>query len=163
MNRRALLGALHASLLAGCGYSLRRAPELRFRTVQLVGFKPSSPLADELRRHIEASSNTRVVDADAPPQVIFEVLAEARHKGVVASTAAGLVRELQLRARLSFWLRTPAGKELIAPTEIALSRDMSYDEGAALGKEYEEALIYRAMQSEIVSQVMRRLAAVQKI
>ena len=37
---------------------------------------------------------------------------------------------------------------------------MSYNESAALAKEQEEALLYRAMQSDIVSQVMRRLASV---
>jgi LPS-assembly lipoprotein len=42
-----------------------------------------------------------------------------------------------------------------------LARDMSYNESAALAKEHEESLLYRAMQSDIVSQVMRRLAAVQ--
>ena len=35
---------------------------------------------------------------------------------------------------------------------------MSYTESAALGKEQEEATLYRVMQSDIVSQVLRRLA-----
>ena len=159
MRRRCLLCA--AALLAGCGFELRRAPELRFRTVQLAGFSPGSPLADELKRGIAASTTTRVVDSAAQAQVILEALADAREKSVVASTAAGQVREVQLRTRLSFRLRTAAGKELIAPTEIVLSRDMSYAESAALAKEYEEALLFRAMQSDIVAQVLRRLAAVQ--
>ena len=38
---------------------------------------------------------------------------------------------------------------------------MSYTESAALGKEQEEATLYRAMQTDIVAQVLRRLAAVQ--
>ena len=159
MRRRRLLFA--AALLAGCGFELRRAPELRFRTVQLAGFKPGSPVADELRRNIAASTTTRVVESAAQAQVILEALADAREKSVVASTGAGQVREVQLRARLNFRLRTAAGKELIAPTEIVLSRDMSYNESAALAKEHEEAFLYRAMQSDIVLQVMRRLAAVQ--
>ena len=54
-----------------------------------------------------------------------------------------------------------SGKELIAPTEILQSRDMSYTESAALAKEQEEAALYRAMQTDIVSQVLRRLASVQ--
>jgi len=162
MRRRALLSAA-ATLLAGCGFELRRAPELRFRTVQLTGFRPGSPLADELKRNIAASTTTRVVDSAAQAQVILEALTDAREKSVVASTAAGQVREVQLRARLNFRLRTAAGKELIGPTEIVLSRDMSYNESAALAKEHEEAFLYRAMQSDIVAQVLRRLAAVQGV
>ena len=155
-RRNAIL--LGAAALTGCGFELRRAPELNFRTVQLVGFTPHSPLADELRRSINTSQSTTVVESSA--QVLLEALADAREKSVVASTAAGQVREIQVRARLNFRLRTPTGKELIAPTEILLSRDMSYSESLALAKEQEESLLYRAMQSDIVAQVMRRLAAV---
>jgi LPS-assembly lipoprotein len=161
IGRRVLL--LTGVALAGCGFQLRRAPELSFRTVQLVGFRPHSPLADELRLNINASQGTQVVDAAAQAEVLFEALADARDKGVVASTATGQVREIQVRARLNFRLRTPAGKLLIEPTEIALSRDMSYSESLALAKEQEEALLYRAMQTDIVSQVMRRLAAVRAL
>jgi LPS-assembly lipoprotein len=41
-----------------------------------------------------------------------------------------------------------------------MTREMNYTESMALAKEQEEALLFRAMQSEAVSQVMRRLAAV---
>jgi LPS-assembly lipoprotein len=160
MRRRALLLLGFAAFTAGCGFELRRAPQLRFRSLQLVGFKPGSPLAEELKRSIEASTTTQVVESAAQAQVVLEALADARERSVVASTAAGQVRELQLRARLNFRLRTPSGRELIAPTEISLSRDMTYNETAALAKEHEESFLYRAMQSDIVAQVLRRLAAV---
>jgi LPS-assembly lipoprotein len=161
MRRRVLLFA--AALLAGCGFELRRAPELRFKTLQLVGFKLHSPLAEELRRSIAASTTTRVVEAASQAEVVLEALSDKRDKGVVASTTAGQVREVQLRLALQFKLRTPAGKELIAPTEIAQSRDMTYNERDALGKEQEEELLYRAMQTDIALQVLRRLAAVQSL
>ena len=147
----------------GCGFALRRAPELYFRTVQLTGFAPRSPLAELLTASINASQTTLVVDAASKPQVVFEALNDTRERSVVASTAAAEVRELQLRSRLKFRLRTAGGRELIEPTEILLSRDMSYREGAALGKEQEEAILFRAMQADIVAQVMRRLAAVKSI
>lgn len=166
-SRRALMSTslwlLPAGLISACGFELRRAPELRFRTVQLIGFKARSPLAEALVSSINASQTTRVVSGAAQAQVVLEALSDVREKSVVASTAAGQVRELQLRSVLNFRLRTPAGKELIAPTEISLKRDMSYVESAALAKEQEEALLYRAMQTDIVAQVMRRLAAVQAL
>ncbi|MEO7009643.1 MAG: LPS assembly lipoprotein LptE [Caldimonas sp.] len=140
---------------------MRRAPELRFRTVQLVGFGPRSPLAAELRASIDASTTTHVVDSAAQAQVVLEALSDAREKSVVASTGVGQVTEFQLRARFKFRLSSIGGKELIVPTEIMQSRDLSYTESAALAKELEEASLYRAMQSDIVAQVLRRLAAVQ--
>jgi LPS-assembly lipoprotein len=162
-GRRNVLAALVAGAVAGCGFELKRAPELRFRTVQLVGFPARSPLAAELRSSIDASTTTKVVDSAAQAQVVLEAIADSREKGVVASTAAGQVTEFQLRARFRFRLRTIGGKELIPSTEIVQSRDMSYTERAALGKEQEEATLYRAMQTDIVSQVMRRLASVHAV
>jgi LPS-assembly lipoprotein len=160
MIRRQALGLIGAAALAGCGFELRRAPELRFRTLALAGFGPKSPLAEELRTSIDASQTTVVVDAAPKAQVVLEALADAREKSVVASTAFGEVRELQLRSRFNFRLRTPQGRELIPATEILLTRDMSYRESAALAKEQEEAALYRSMQSDIVAQVLRRLASV---
>ena len=161
-TRRAVLAACGA-LLAGCGFELRRAPELRFRTIQLTGFKPHSPLFDELRRNIDASTTTLVVDTLPQAQVVLEALTDAREKVVVASNSVGQVTELQLRARFGFRLRSVAGKELIPATEILLNRDLSYTESAALGKEQEEAFLYRTMQSDIVAQVLRRLASVRAV
>ena len=159
-RRRSVLAAFVAGAVAGCGFELKRSPELRFRTVQLVGFTARSPLAVELRSSIDASTTTRVVDSVAQAEVVLETLTDSREKVVVASTSAGQVTEFQLRARFRFRLRTISGRELIPPTEIVQSRDMSYTERAALGKEQEEATLYRAMQTDIVSQVMRRLASV---
>lgn len=159
-SRRTVLAAL-AGGLAGCGFELKRAPELRFRTLLLAGFGVRSPLAAELRRSVNASTTTVVVDAAAQAQVVLEALTDAREKSVVASTATGQVTEYQLRERFRFRLRTIAGKELIPATEIVQSRDMSYTESAALAKEQEEAILYRAMETDIASQVMRRLASVQ--
>ena len=159
-TRRRLLASASALVLAGCGFELRRAPELRFQTIALTGFAPRSPLADELRKGIDASTTTRVVDTAAAAQVVLEVLEDVREKSVVASTAVGQVTEFQLRSRLRFRLRSASGKELIPATEILLSRDISYTESAALGKEQEEAFLYRSMQSDIVAQVLRRLASV---
>ena len=113
-----------------------------------------------MRRAIEASGSTRVVESPAQAQVVLEALEDARDKTVAAQTAAGQVRDLTLRTRLKFRLRTPGGRVLINDTELLLSRDMTYNEANALAKEQEEAVLYRAMQSDIVDQVMRQLAAV---
>ena len=162
MTRRRLLAAAAVlPALAGCGFELRRAPELRFRTIQLAGFKPRSPLAEELRTNINASTTTLVVEGLAQAQVVLEAVDDVREKVVVASNAVGQVTEFQLRERFSFRLRSVAGRELIPKTEILLNRDLSYTESAALGKEQEEGFLYRAMQSDIVAQVLRRLASVQ--
>ena len=93
-------------------------------------------------------------------QVILDVLGETREKVVVGLNASGQVREFQLRMRFRFRLRTPDGKDLIPDAEIVQQRDISFNESAVLAKEAEESLLYRNMQSDIVQQLMRRLAKV---
>ena len=78
----------------------------------------------------------------------------------MASTSAGQVRELQLRVRFEFQLSSPGGRQLIPPTELLLSRDMSYSETFALAKAQEETELVAAMQADVVQQVLRRLTQV---
>ena len=93
-------------------------------------------------------------------EVILEVLGERREKVVVSRNAVGQVREFQLRISFTFRLRGAKGKDLIANAELVQQRDISFNESAVLAKEAEEGLLYREMQSDIVQQIMRRLAAV---
>lgn len=162
MRRRALFPLACAALLGGCGFQLRQAPEFAFKSIY-VGGAPSAALAKELKRTIAFNGNVAVVESPAGAQVILEVLNEQREKVVVGLNASGQVREFELRIRLHFKLRTPGGKELIPDTEIVQQQDISYNESAALAKEQEEQLLYRSMQTDIVQQLMRRLAAVKSI
>ena len=54
-------------------------------------------------------------------------------------------------------------KELIPDSEIVQRQDISYSESAALAKEQEEQVLYKSIQTDIVQQLMRRLAAVKTI
>ena len=161
-GRRALIPSLLVGAwLTACGFQLRGSTELPFSRIALEGFAPRSPLADELRRTLAQSAE--VVATPAQAQVVLHALTDRRERSVVASTTAGQVRELQLRVRLEFKLTTPGGRELIPATELLLARDMSYSETVALAKEYEEAQLVKAMQSDIVGQLMRRLAHVKGV
>lgn len=162
VNRRAALIAASSALLAGCGFELRQAPPLAFRSMALVGFAPGSPLGATLRRGLERAG-VELRDNPAQAQTVFDALADSREKTVAASTAVGQVRELQLRVRLRFRVATPTGKLLLPASDLLLTRDMSYSETAALAKAQEEVLLYRAMEDDIVAQVLRRLAAIKTL
>ena len=162
MQRRRTCSSICAAAVAGCGFELRQAPKLPFRSMALVGFAPASPLARDAAP-AASSSNVQVIDAPARAEAVLEALADTREKSVVASTSAGQVREVQLRVKMRFRVATPAGKLLLAADELLLTRDMSYSETAALAKAQEEALLYRAMEDDIVAQVLRRLAAIKQV
>jgi len=92
--------------------------------------------------------------------VVLESPGEQRERAVVSVSAGGEVREFQLRIRLRFRLRAADGRELLPMSEILRQIDQSYSESAALSKEQEALMLYQNMQSDIVQQVMRRLATV---
>lgn len=159
------LGLAATPVLTGCGFALRRAPEFAFSTIFIQAAVGSS-LATELKRSIAASGRVQVFSELKTPdaaQVHLELLTDTREKVVVGVNASGQVREFQLRTRLRFRLRNTQGRELIEPTELLQQRDISFNESVVLAKEAEEGLLYRDMQSDLVQQVMRRLAAVTQI
>lgn len=161
-SRRRLIASLAgaAALLGGCGFKLRESPSFDFRTLY-ANFPAHSRLGAELQRNLASAGGVTVI-SDAKrlneAQVILDVLTDQREKVVTASTAAGQVREFQLRVRFRFKARGRDGRELIPETELLQQRDFSYSESAALAKEAEEALLYRDMQTDVVNQVLRRLS-----
>jgi LPS-assembly lipoprotein len=162
---RSLVAASVLLVTAGCGFRLRGTPNFAFKSIY-INIPDGSAVGNDLKRALAANSALQVI---SDPQkmlqadVILDALADQREKTVIGSSSAGQVREFQLRLRFSFKLRTPQDKELIELAEILQQRDFSYNESAALAKEAEEALLYRDMQSDLVQQIMRRLAAIRTL
>jgi LPS-assembly lipoprotein len=128
-----------------------------------ANFSIGSPLGVELRRNLLGTGRIEVWTEPAQmlkADAILDILSEERQQVVVGINALGQVRELQLRLRVRFRLRTPEGVNLIDSVELAQQRDLSFTETAALSKEIEQGLMYRDMQTDIVQQIMRRLAMV---
>ena len=165
MDKRTLLSLAPLALLSACGFRLRGVPEFGFSSLYIAA-PPGSALARELRRTLEGSGSQLqlLTDPAAMPTAgaILDLLQEQQERVVVGLNASGQVRELQLRLRIKFRLRTPAGAELIPETELLQQRDISYSETIALAKEAEEALLYRDMRTDLVQQLMRRLAAAKR-
>ncbi|MEO5735460.1 MAG: LPS assembly lipoprotein LptE [Rubrivivax sp.] len=154
----ALVAAGSAGIgLTGCGFRVRQPSKMSFRSIALVGFAPRSTLAAELRTLL--AEQVRVVDTPDSAEVVLQALADVRERSVVATTAAAQVRELSLRLRFEFLARTGSGRLLLPPVELMLSRDLNYIESQALAKAFEETELYREMQSDVVLQVISRLAA----
>ncbi|BEP45228.1 LPS assembly lipoprotein LptE [Variovorax sp. 375MFSha3.1] len=163
-RRGLLLGlAAGASLgLAGCGFKLREAPVFAFKSLSVSG---NSAMINQIRRELRATGTVTVMSAEdaSKADVVLEILGEDRNRIVISTNSAGLVRELQLQLKVRFKLRTPGGKDLLPPTDVSQTRDLSFNETNALAKEGEADLLFRDMQSDIAQQLMRRLAALKEI
>ncbi|CAG2130047.1 LPS-assembly lipoprotein LptE [Cupriavidus yeoncheonensis] len=162
-GRRKLLAAMLATgLLAGCGFHMRGNADFAFKRLY-IGIPPNTLMGSDLRRAIRGGSDTAVVSDQKEADALLDVLQDTRTKTILSITTEGVVREYRLTQRFSFRLRDAAGKELIPPSQLVLTRDLTYNEANTLAKDYEEQQLYRDMQRDIVQQLMRRLAAVKVI
>lgn len=147
-----------SGLLAACGFQLRGNYALPFATLS-IGMAPTSAFYAQLKRSIEASSPTRIVDDPKDAEAHLIVLGDTSQKVILSLNAAGRAREYNLVRTFSFKVSGPAGSELVPPSQIVLHRDITYNDDLVLSKESEEALLWRDIQTDLVQQIMRRLAA----
>jgi LPS-assembly lipoprotein len=156
---RAALAMLVAILVAGCGFQLRGSSNLPFQTIYVPG--SSGGVALDLKRAIESSSNTRVVDTPKDAQAVFQLIGAQQEKEILSLTGAGRVREYRLRYRVTYRVHDAKGHDLIPSTTLRQVRDVTFNDSAVLAKETEDQLLYRDMQNDMVQQILRQLAAAQ--
>lgn len=150
-----------AAVLAGCGFHLRQAPQFAFSTIHL-GTAANSPIGLSLRRQLEGSKQVRVTGV-AEAQVMLDVIQEQRERVVVGLNANGEVREVQIRSRFKFRVRSHDEQELVPETELLREMDVSYAEAQALAKDAEIDMLFRSMEQDAVQQIMRRLAMIKAV
>ncbi|WP_377702264.1 LPS assembly lipoprotein LptE [Pseudoduganella sp. UC29_71] len=163
-----LVAAALAGSLSACGFHLRGSGghyTLPFPSMY-IGLPDSSPLAIDLKRNIRVNGNTVVVSDPAKADGVVEVLTDpekTRTKSILSLNSNGRVREYLLAYNIVFRVRDKLGNELLAPTTISLNRPITFDETQLLAKEQEEALLYKDMQTDLVQQMMRRMAAIKPV
>ena len=163
--RGAALAAVLAGALSACGFHLRGEGgnyTLPFASLY-VGLPDGSALAIDLKRNIRANGHTTVArvakDADASIEVITDP-EKTRTKTILSLNSNGRVRQYLLSYNIVFRVVDKAGTELLPATPINLSRPIDFNETQLLAKEQEEALLYKDMQTDLVQQMMRRMAAI---
>jgi LPS-assembly lipoprotein len=146
--------------LAGCGFQLRGTADVPFDTLFMPN--PTSGIALDLKRNIQSGTRAKVVDDPKNAQAILQFTEETRNKEILSLTGTGRVREFQLRYRVGFRVHDGKGGEYVPQSLIQLTRDVTFNDSEILAKEAEEQLLFRDMQTDMVQQIMRRLAAAQK-
>ena len=156
MSGKLLLILATTLLLSACGFQLRGSANLPYETLH-VASPNASTFVNELKRAISTGTKTRVIDQAKEAQATLQVLTEAREKAILALSGGGRVREFQLRYRVTYRVVDKNNRDLLPATQIALHRDLSYNDTDTLSKESEEILLYRDMQTDAVSQLLRQL------
>ena len=128
-----------------------------FETIHVPG--ATAGIALDLKRNIVSGTRARVVDDPKAAQALLQVTEEARSREILSLTSAGRVREFQLRYRVGFRVHDGKGGEFVPVSVIQLTRDMTYSDAEILAKEQEEQLLFRDMRTDMVQQILRRLAS----
>jgi LPS-assembly lipoprotein len=147
-------------VLAACGFRLRGTAEVPFESLYLPN--ATSGIALDLKRIIQAGTKARVVDDPKEADAVLQFTEETRQKEILSLTGTGRVREFQLRYRVGFRVHDGKGADYVPASTIQLTRDITFSDAEILAKEAEEQLLFRDMQSDMVQQIMRRLAAAKR-
>ncbi|HSD99496.1 MAG TPA: LPS assembly lipoprotein LptE [Burkholderiales bacterium] len=145
-------------LVAACGFQLRGTAALPFNSMY-VQAASTSVFAVQLKRVVVSGSGARITERPEQAEVILQILSEQQEKQILSLSGGGRVSEYQLRYRVSFRLTDSKNREHIPASEIVLRRDYTYNDSQVLATESEEALLYRDMRNDAVSQLVRRLQA----
>ena len=158
---RSSLFALLVLLVAGCGFQLRGAYTLPYESLYLA--TGESVVGAGLKRAIRATGSTRLAENAKDAQATFLPTAEAKEPVILSLSSAGRVREKRLRYRYGYRVVDAKGRDLVLPGVIELNRDLTYADSDVLAKTQEEELLWRDMESDLVQQLMRRLAATKPV
>jgi len=157
---RSLLLLVLSSALAACGFQLRGTADVPFESVYVVN--ATGGIARDLKRSIQAGTHAKVIEDAKTAQALLLFTEETRQKEILSLTGTGRVREYQLRYRVGFRVHDGKGSDYVPQTTILLTRDITFNDSDILAKEAEEGLLWKDMQTDMVQQIMRRLAAAQK-
>jgi LPS-assembly lipoprotein len=147
-------------LLVGCGFQLRGSGQqfmIPFKTVHLA-IPENSPLTIELSRNILGQG--QIVSERKAAQATIEILSESRDKSILSLNSQGRVREFNLSYTVRFRVTDNESRELMPANEISLRRNINFNESQVLAKEAEETLLYKDMQSDLIQQLLRRIATI---
>jgi LPS-assembly lipoprotein len=143
-------------LLAACGFHLRGETELGFQKLYLSQGKPSLVFA-EIKK-ILAAGPTKIMPSAAEAEAELRIISESREKTVHSLTGAGIVYDFELKLTVHYQLTVPGREDpLIAPTEVAARRLITFSASAPTAKEAEEQLLYKDMQQDIARRILRQV------
>ena len=153
-------GLLLAAVLSACGFQLRGQYTLPFSGV-FVSTPVGSVVAAELKREL-ANIPTKLMPSPKDADAQLNIIEDRRDRQILSISAAGRVREYDLKLRVLYQLTDGKGGVLIPSSEILLSRILSYDDSRIIAKQQEEALLYQDMERDAVAQILRRMTAIKR-
>lgn len=148
-----------ALLLSACGFKPRgqlAGLESPGR-IEVTAADPYDPLVLELGR---ALARFGADPGDSDPAMRLRVLSATTRTVPLSLDSQALVREYQVIYTVRFKLDAADGKEMLAPRDIELTREYTFDSFASAGSPAEQAVIERELRRDMAAAVLRQLDVV---
>ena len=145
---------------SACGYRLRGAVNLPYQTVYISGTM-SAELRQYLSRGIEVGTNAKLVDQAKDAELMIEIVQDAYSKQILSYNSAGQITAYRLINLVKFRVMDNKGNELIADSDVYLTRDMDFSISTILAAEMMELELITSMRQDISAQILRRIGALQ--
>ncbi|MGS1009987.1 LPS-assembly lipoprotein LptE [Achromobacter anxifer] len=146
-------------LLSACGFALRGVTPMPFETLY-VGIPDYTQFGADVRRALRAASpNTKIVATPKEAQAILQQVSDTRSLREVSLNAQGRVEEYELGINYTFRLIDAKGRALIPDTTLSIYREMPYDDQVVQAKQGQIDTLYKTMQRDLVSRLLRRMTA----
>jgi len=158
MRRVILLGFTTA--LLGCGFQLRQAVELPYKTIYLGGVM-TQDLRLYLTRLFKTGLNSTMVMRPDQAELLLNII-ETPSKQILSYDASGNITGYRLIEKVNFSINNQDGDELISPSDLFLTRDMDFSVGSPAAGENLETLLFSDMRQDVSAQIMRRLGTLGK-
>ncbi len=158
-----LLVVLLLVSLTACGFRLQGTSTLP-SAMAVTWIQWPADVSPALQRQLPRAllgTGIRLATTPEDATAVLEIVEDRLGERVLSVSATNIPEELEVYHSVTFELR--AGEAVLFPSEtITLTRDYTFDETAVLAKYQEGEIIAAALVSEVVQQIQRRLAVLNR-
>lgn len=160
MLTRCLAVTVLGLIPAACGFHLRGAAEYppTMAVTYIEATDRYTPFYQKLRSSLR-QGGVRVTANPTEAGAVLRILHDESGQRVLTVSARNTPREYDVYYIVRYSLEI-GGSEALAPQQLALSREYTYDETLVLGKAAESQVMRQALADDLVGLVTRRLSAV---
>ncbi|MBC7756460.1 MAG: hypothetical protein H7Z20_07440 [Bdellovibrio sp.] len=150
--------ALIGSLIS-CGFHLRGVTDVAFNNIFIQG--NILVISANLKKSLN-TSGVKVLDSAENAELLLEMVGEESEKRILSLAGGGTVNEFELFYRVHYRTKS-AGASTWSPVQtVEARRDYTYSDANLLAKQDEEKRLNDNMRSDVISGLLRRLAALKK-
>ena len=129
-----------------------------FESLYIQANNPSVTI--DIKRRIQASSKTVVLDSQKDAQAILVIKSARLKKKILSVSSTGRVREYQLRYSILFRVNDQKGREVVPDTKVEVGRVLPYSDSAILSAGAEEKMLLRDMKKDAILRLMDRIGKI---